>query len=149
MENRQNPMKQHTLFYGVHTTEAYNTSFGMWDKIKEKYPDAELISAMGGIHFMDFYKDNPERLAWKSRIDEMMNKPGIIHHGRLSKEELQKVMTAVWHMGVSNPFYRDKLYDRLRVPKDGCVPVTMNLAALSETVKDQELRLKGIFMTTK
>lgn len=128
-------MKQHKLFWGSSYDRGLQHLLGMWDEIKEKYPDAELHICYGWNTFMDFYKDNPERLAWKRRIDEMMNKPGIIHHGRLSKEELQKVRQQCGIWAYPTHFTEINCMTALECQKDGCVPVTMNLAALSETVK--------------
>lgn len=128
-------MIQHKLFWGSSYDRGLQHLLGMWPQIKEKYPDAELHVCYGWNTFLDFYKDNPERMGWKERIDKMMDKPGVIHHGRLSKEELRKVREECGIWAYPTHFTEINCMTALECQKDGCVPVTMKLAALEETVQ--------------
>lgn len=128
-------MKQHNLFWGSSYDRGLQHLLGMWPKIKEKFPDAELHIAYGWNTFLDFYKDNQERMAWKERLDKQMEQEGITHHGRLGKKELKELRKQCGIWAYPTHFTEINCMTALECQQDGVVPVTMNLAALSETVQ--------------
>lgn len=128
-------MRQHTLFWGSSYDRGLQHLLGMWPKIKEAYPDAELNICYGWDTFLSFYKDNPERMQWKNKLDEMMAQPGITHHGRLSKKELKELRKQCGIWAYPTHFTEINCMTALEAQSDGCVPVVMNLAALEETVQ--------------
>lgn len=59
-----------------------------WPIIKKAVPEAELHIFYGWNLFEALNKHNPERMAWKRKIDKLMEQPGVFHHGRVSQKEL-------------------------------------------------------------
>lgn len=59
-----------------------------WPIIKEAVPDAEFHIYYGWNLFDTVHKNNPERMAWKKKIEKLMEQPGVFHHGRVSQKEL-------------------------------------------------------------
>lgn len=106
----------------------------MWPKILAKFPDTTLEIFYGWDLFLKGFQNNPERMKWKAKIDEMMTQTGITHHGRVGKLKLLE------HMGNSGiiPYCTDfeeiNCITVLNAQKVGCVPCVINKAALKETV---------------
>jgi glycosyltransferase involved in cell wall biosynthesis len=116
---------------------------GMWKDIKEKFPDAELHVAYGWEMFNKIAATNPERMQWKRDMELAMTQPGIIHHGRLGKKELDELTSECGIMAYSTDFFEINCITALNCQKLGCVPVVMNqgkweeediYTALDETV---------------
>ena len=82
-------MRQHKLLYQSSYDRGLQHALKMWPKIKEKYPDAIFHIAYGWNLFLTAYRNNPERMNWKDRMDKMMEYPGIVHHGRMGQFELR------------------------------------------------------------
>src|SRR3990167_2296102 len=80
----------------------------IWGDVKKEVPEAELHIFYGWDLFSRFYKDNPERMEWKHRIDELMKQDGVTHHGRVSQPQIIEEMKkcGVWayptHFGEIN-----------------------------------------------
>lgn len=127
-------MKQHTLFYGSSYDRGLEHLLFMWEKIREKFPDAELHIAYGWDLFLAAYRDNPERMAWKERMDYLMEQKGITHHGRLGKKALQEVRQQCGVWAYPTHFEEINCITALECQRDGLVPVVTNFAALKETV---------------
>jgi glycosyltransferase involved in cell wall biosynthesis len=108
----------------------------MWPDIKQAYPDAELSICYGWNLFNIGAQNNPERQLWKKSVETMMLQPGIIHHGRVGKEELAKVRSSCGIWAYSTDFEEINCITALECASDGVVPVTMALAALKETAKE-------------
>lgn len=62
----------------------------IWPDIIKEVPDANLHIYYGWNLFDRFHSNNPERMAWKAKVVEMINQPGIIHHGRVGHQEIRK-----------------------------------------------------------
>jgi glycosyltransferase involved in cell wall biosynthesis len=127
--------KQHKIFSGSSYDRGLELLLDMWPSIKKEVPDAELQICYGWETFLSFYNDNPERLAWKARMDKKMEQDGIIHHGRLGKAELKKVRQECGIWAYPTHFTEINCITALSAQADGCVPVVINLAALEETVQ--------------
>jgi len=110
--------------------------FKIWPEIKAKEPDAELHVAYGWDLFDAFNANNPERLGWKKRVVDKMKELGVIDHGRLSKEELQKLQKkcGLW---LYPCYFAGEIFciTALDVQREGMVPVATDDFGLSETVK--------------
>ncbi len=127
--------RHHKLFYGSSYDRGLEHLLGMWPMIKEAIPDSELHVAYGWDLFIAAYKDNPERLAWKARIDKQMTQPGITHHGRLSKEKLKELQKECGIWAYPTHFGETCCITALDTQANGCVPVVISYAALKETVQ--------------
>lgn len=107
----------------------------MWPKIREVYPDAELWITYGWQTFDSAFGDNPERMAWKEKINKLMEQRGITHYGRVGKEKLQELrkQCAIW--AYPTDFLEINCIGALESQADGCVPCVINFGALKETVQ--------------
>ena len=126
--------RQHKLFYGssydrglVHLLEA-------WPEIKKEVPDATLDVCYGWDLFDRAFANNPERMAWKDHVNELMEQDGITHHGRVGKKELIRIMKQCGVWAYFTDFDEILAITALPVQALGLVPVVINRAALKETV---------------
>ena len=126
--------KNHKLFYGSSYDRGLDILLKMWPKIIEKHPDATLDIAYGWDLFDKGFANNPERMAWKERMNKQMQQPGITHHGRVGKEELKLVRQKCGIWTYPTYFAEINCITGLEAQRDGLVPVTMNAFALKETV---------------
>ena len=62
----------------------------IWPDVLKEVPDATLEIMYGTKLFDQFYANNPERMAWKTKVFEMMKQKGITHHDRVGQEEILK-----------------------------------------------------------
>lgn len=106
----------------------------MWPDIKKEYPDAEIHICYGWKLFDMLARTNPERRQWKASVEIMMQHPGVIHHGRVGKEELAKIRKLCGIWAYPTYFTEINCITALDSMRDGLVPVSMDLAALKEIV---------------
>ena len=106
----------------------------MWPQIKKAIPSATLDICYGWDLFVAALRTNPERMAWKEKMDGLMKQPGITHHGRVGKKELRRIRSKCGIWAYPTNFTEINCITALEAQRDGLVPVVMNLAALKETV---------------
>lgn len=128
--------KQHTLFWGSSYDRGIDKLLFMWPDIRQAYPDAELHICYGWDLFDKVAAGNAERQAWKKSVVKLMGQPGITEHGRLGKEELNKVIEQCGIWAYSTDFREINCITALTTQSLGLVPVTMDLGALNETAKE-------------
>lgn len=123
------------LFYGSSYDRGLIHLLKMWPKIRESFPDAELHVCYGWDLFLKALSDNPERMAWKARVDELLKQEGVVHHGRIGKAELKEIRSqcAIWCYPTD--FDEINCITALECQRDGAVPCVVNRAALKETVR--------------
>jgi glycosyltransferase involved in cell wall biosynthesis len=107
----------------------------MWPEVLERFPDAELHICYGWDIFDKVTSSNPERQQWKASVLNLMKQKGIYEHGRLGKKELEKIRKSCGIWAYPTHFPEIDCITGKDCQKDGLVPVTMTLAALSETVQ--------------
>ena len=107
----------------------------MWPGIRKEVPDATLNVFYGWKLFTNFYLTNPERMAWKGKIDKLMKQPGITHHGRVIHPEIEEwyKKSAIW--AYPTHFYEINCISAIKAQLWGAVPVCIDYAALNQTVK--------------
>ncbi|MCK9355136.1 MAG: glycosyltransferase [Gallionella sp.] len=135
-------MRQHKLFWGSSYDRGSQYLLEMWSEIKAKFPDAELHFAYGWNLFDVTASNNPERRAWKEKIQELMKQPGITEHGRLGKKELKELRQQCGIQAYCTEFTEIFCITAFEASLDGCVPVTTELAALKEFPKGRVI-VKG------
>jgi FkbM family methyltransferase len=88
----------HRIIYGSSYDRGLEHLLKMWPDIRKEVPDAELRVFYGWNLFDLGYSDNPERMAWKEKINGLMNQPGITHLGRISHEmvTLENKEAGIW-----------------------------------------------------
>jgi glycosyltransferase involved in cell wall biosynthesis len=127
-------MKNKKLWYQSSYDRGLEHLLRMWPDIKKAVPEAELGIAYGWVTFDSAFKTNPERMNWKSQIEEMMNQADIVHYGRLGQEELRVTRSKHGIWAYPTHFEEINCIGALESQKDGLVPVVINYAALVETV---------------
>lgn len=135
-------LKQQTLFYGSSYDRGLDILLPMWPTIKARFPEAELHVCYGWDLFDRVAVNNPERQQWKVQMVELMKLPGIIHHGRVGKKELKEIRSKCGIWVYPTYFTEINCITALDCQRDGLVPVTMDFAALSETVQSG-FKIKG------
>ena len=84
-------MRNKKLFWGSSYDRGLENLLFIWPDIKEKHPDSELHICYGWDLFLKTNSNNPERMAWYERMRVAMDQDGVVHHGRVGKEELKKI----------------------------------------------------------
>jgi len=107
----------------------------MWPDVLAEVPEAQLHIFYGWKLFKRFYGDNPERMGWMDRINKLMKQEGITHHDRVSQPELEKWYKKCGIWAYPTDFYEINCISAIKAQVFGAVPVTMNYAALKETVQ--------------
>lgn len=120
----------------------------MWPDILQLYPDAELHICYGWDAFVKMLSNNAERMSWKASMDKLMGQKGIVHHGRVGKEELAKIRKECGIWAYPTDFQETNCINALDCQYDGVVPVTMDYAALQETV-GAGIKIKGSIKDVK
>jgi 2-polyprenyl-3-methyl-5-hydroxy-6-metoxy-1,4-benzoquinol methylase len=114
----------------------------MWPDVKKEVPEAELRIFYGWDIFARFYADNPERMAWKDKIDNLMRQPGVTHLGRISHEACVKEHESAGIWTYPTHFGEISCITAMRAQVYGSIPVVINYAALTETVQ-HGIRIDG------
>lgn len=127
-------MRNHKLLYASSYDRGLIWLLKLWPRIIEKYPDATLDIAYGWNLFDKAYANNPERQAWKAKVNELMAQKGITHHGRIGKAELNELTQQCGIWAYPTDFQEINCITALNCQALGCVPCVINFAALKETV---------------
>lgn len=135
MSSKSKTPRHHRLFYGSSYDRGLEHLLKMWPEIKKAYPDAELHICYGWELYDKAYPDNPERIAWKHRMNDDMDYPGIKHHGRVGKRQLRKIQKKCGIWAYPTHFGETCCITGMDCQFVGCVPVVIDLAGLKETVQ--------------
>lgn len=135
-------MRHHKLFYGSSYDRGLPVLLEMWPEILKAYPDATLDVCYGWDLFVNAYKTNPERMAWRDKIDDLMKQKGINHHGRVGQEKLREIRKLCGIWAYPTWFTEINCITALEAQNDSLVPVVINYAALKETV-GSGVRIEG------
>jgi len=114
----------------------------IWPEVIKEVPDAELNVFYGWKLFKHFNKDNPERMAWMKKIEDLMKQKGVTHHGRVSQKEIEKWYKKCGVWAYPTHFYEINCISAIKAQLWGSVPVCINYAALEETV-DSGFKVEG------
>lgn len=111
-----------------------------WPIIKKKIPAAELHAYYGWGHF-DAYEKNPDKQKWKKEMINLMEKLGVVDHGRISQNQLieEKSKSAIHYYGCI--WHETDCISVRESAAVGCVPVTTRHSALAE--KPYCIKIRG------
>lgn len=118
-----NKNKQLNVFWGSSYDRGLQHLLKIWPEVIQVFPKATLQICYGWTLFDKAYHDNAERQAWKDKINDMMNQPGITHHGRVGKKELKEIRSqcGIWayptHFCVTGDTPVDMPRDYLKYPR--------------------------------
>lgn len=101
-----------------------------WPIIKKYFPSARLHVAYGWVLFDKVHKNNPERIAWKTKIEKLMAQDGIVHHGRISQKELLNLKKTCAVNFYPTHFEEIDCVGVRESAAVGCIPFTTDYAAL-------------------
>lgn len=124
-----------TVIYGSSYDRGLEHLLKLWPDVIKEVPDAKLEIFYGWDLFARFYANNPERMAWKDKIDKLMNQPGITHLGRISHEACIKEHERAGIWAYPTHFGEISCITAMRAQVYGSIPVVIDYAALKETVQ--------------
>ena len=141
-KSKEGGSRHHKVIYASSYDRGLQHLLKMWPKIIEKYPDATLDIYYGWNLFLTAYRNNPERMDWKDRMDKQMEQKGITNHGRVGQPDLKKAREKCGIWAYTTDFDEINCITALECQRDGCVPCVINRAALKETV-GSGVRIEG------
>ncbi len=106
----------------------------MWDDIVKEIPDAEIHTYYGFNTFYELEKNNPERMLWMKKMQKLMEKPGVVNHGRVNQAELASDILKSSFWLYPTFFAEIHCITACEMQAGGCIPITSGYAALEETV---------------
>lgn len=125
----------HLIVFGSSYDRGLEHLLKMWPEIRKAVPDARLRVFYGWNLFDVAYHDNPERMAWKEKMNKLMEQEGITHIGRIGHQAVKKEfeMAGIWAYPAH--FAEISCITAMKAQAYGAVPCVINYAALKETVK--------------
>lgn len=127
-------MRNRILFYGSNYDRGLETLLLLWPRIRERYREARLNICYGWKTFVSGNEEKPDLMDWVSYMNKLMKQDGVVHHGRLGKEDLRNVRAASGIWAYPTSFPEINCITALECQRDGLVPVTVDRFALKETV---------------
>ncbi len=135
MKNLQIPRNTKQVVYGSSYDRGLQHLLEIWPDVVKEVPDAKLTIFYGWVLFDKMLGGNPASMAWKEKMQKLMDQPGITELGRISHEacvvEFQKA--GIWAYPCH--FGEISCITGMRAQAFGAVPVVTDWAALKETVK--------------
>ncbi len=123
------------IVYGSSYDRGLEHLLNMWPDIKKEVPEANLRVFYGWNLFDVGYQGNPERMAWKEKINNLMKQDGITHLGRISHGAVQKEFEESGIWAYPTHFGEISCITAMKAQAFGAIPVVIDYAALSETVQ--------------
>ncbi|HEY6018624.1 MAG TPA: glycosyltransferase family 4 protein, partial [Candidatus Paceibacterota bacterium] len=108
---------------------------GIWPKVVEAIPDAELHLYYGWNTIDKFVDSFPHLVKLKNRLIELLlQTKGVVQHGRVNQKELAQSFqkSSVWLYPTH--FTETYCITAIEAQLGGAIPITNHLAALAETV---------------
>lgn len=125
----------HLIVYGSSYDRGLEHLLKMWPDIRKEVPDARLRVFYGWNLFDVGYRDNPERMAWKEKINKLMEQEGIQHLGRISHGAVIKEFEYAGVWAYPTHFGEISCITGMKAQAYGAIPCVINYAALTETVQ--------------
>lgn len=126
---------KHSMAYGSSYDRGLEHILKMWPAIREEVPDATLRIFYGWDLFFKGYKDNPERMAWMEKMNQLMTQDGITHLGRISHQAVQEEFEKSELWIYPTHFGEISCITAMKAQAYGAVPCVIDYAALKETVQ--------------
>jgi len=123
------------VVYGSSYDRGLEHLLKMWPDVIKEVPDAKLRIFYGWVLFDKVAANNPERQAWKEKMQKLMQQPGITHLGRISHGACQVEMENAGIWAYPCHFGEISCITAMRAQAFGAIPVCTDYAALDETVQ--------------
>lgn len=127
--------KTNSIIYGSSPDRGLIYLLNNWDFLKKEIPDLTLDVYYGFQVFDAIHKHNPERMAWKKKIMELMDRDGITYHGRVGHKELHDAYARADVWIYPTDFSEISCITGMKSQALGAIPFVTDFGALSETVK--------------
>jgi FkbM family methyltransferase len=124
-----------TVVYGSSYDRGLEHLLNIWADVKKAVPEAKLRVFYGWNLFDVGYKDNPERMAWKDKINKLLEQDGITHLNRIGHEEVKREFESAGVWAYPTHFGEISCITAMKAQTWGAVPVVIDYAALHETVQ--------------
>lgn len=125
----------YTIVYGSSYDRGLQHILEMWPDIIKEVPEAKLRIFYGWTLFDKIMANNPERMAWKEKMNELMKQDGITHLGRISHGACEEEFKNAGIWAYPTHFGEISCITAMRAQALGAIPVVINYAALEETVQ--------------
>ena len=123
------------VFYGSSYDRGLLGLLMSWPEVLKAIPEAQLHICYGWNLYAELYRDNPVMLAWKDRMEKLMLQKGIVHHGRVGKNELYAIAKSCGVWAYPATFEEIDCITGRYTQALGLYPVVYNYAALKTTVQ--------------
>lgn len=107
----------------------------MWPDVRKQAPGAELHIFYGWNTYDAMVEKGVRDSFFKKIMVSKMDQPGVFDHGRVGHKELAKELAKSGVYAYPSHFEEISCISAMKAQASGCVPVTTDYAALSETVK--------------
>lgn len=136
-EVQRNP---HRAVYTSSPDRGLDVLLELWPRVREQVPDAELKHS-----YVDVYdaiaEQDPAIGAYRQRVRELANQPGVESIGHLSQPEVARLMRSAgvwchpsWSTPTNSPFFETSCIGAMEAQAAGCLAVVSSVGALRETV---------------
>lgn len=105
----------------------------LFKQIKAQYPKAKLQWAYGWDNYINTWQKDQKKMQWMEDTKKAMKDAGIEELGRLSQEEVGKLYQKASILAYPTEFAEIDCISVRKAQAAGCIPVTTDIGALSET----------------
>lgn len=113
-----------------------------WKEVKDEIPEAELHLFYGWGLYDQMADKGFRDPSFKEKMVELMKQDGVYEHGRIGHKKLNKEFQRSGLWVYPCHFEEISCISAMKAQANGCVPVVVDYAALSETVKSG-VKVKG------
>lgn len=135
------PERKKRVVYTSSPDRGLDILLEMWPQVLEQVPDAELRHC-----YVDVYdrvaEQDPAIGAFRERVRELSDQPGVESVGHLSQPEVAKLMRSAmvwahpsWSTPTDSPFFETSCIGAMEAQAAGCLAVAARVGALPETVR--------------
>ena len=134
--------ESHWCIYSSSYDRGLQNLLEIWSDVIKEVPEARLHIFYGWQLFKKFYANNPERMAWMEKMNNLMTQEGVTHYGRVPQPEMEKWMKQCGIFAYPSHFREINCISAIKAQVFGCVPVVTDFAALQTTVQSG-VRVQG------
>lgn len=107
----------------------------IYEKVKERVPQAKLKWAYGWGVFDVVHSDNPKITEWKAAIKRRIKDLGVEELGMINHKEIAELYLKANVFLYPSEFAEISCISAMKAQAAGAIPITSDFAALEETVK--------------
>lgn len=131
------------LVYSSSPDRGLDILLTIFPKIKVEFPQASLDVYYGWSGYDRMAASYPQMQAFKAKVLELLEQPGVTHHGAVSQRDLARAFLGAGLWVYPTYFTETSCITAMEVQAAGVIPVTRPLAALQETVGPYGILVEG------